>query len=59
MIHRIHLSASTAHLLTSLRKKHGFYFRTLARTDKSQCIPCEIDDKELDYLFYNILHGRL
>jgi hypothetical protein len=41
MRHFFYSSPETAHELTKLKKKHGFYFRTLQRTDNTDRVYCE------------------
>lgn len=42
MVHRFFTTPETARELTALKKKNGFYFRTLSRTDNIDRVHCEV-----------------
>ena len=50
MKHRFYTTPDTAHELTALKKKHGFYFRTLTRTDHIDRVECETTDPGKEFI---------
>lgn len=54
MRHRFYTTPETAHELTAQKKKHGFYFRTLTRTDRSNSVYCETTEPGYQFI---IEHG--
>lgn len=42
MVYRLITSPEIAHTLTKLKKKHGFYFRTLSATTGTTLVECEV-----------------
>ena len=53
MKHYFTTTAEKAHELTKLSKKEGFYFKTLAPTDRVIPVPCEVTEKGYDYINTN------
>lgn len=53
MVHYFHTTPEQAHELTKLSKKNGFYFKTLAYTDKIESVPCEVTEKGYDFIKEN------
>lgn len=53
MVHRFYTTPDTAHQLTKLKKRHGFYFRTLTRTDNIGQVYCEVTDPGHQFIIDN------
>lgn len=53
MVHRFTTSPETAHKLTALKKKHGFYFRTLTKTDNTDLVSCEVTEPGYEFIQKN------
>lgn len=56
MIHHIKVTPEVAHLLTKISKKQKWYFRTLTRTDHTEEVEAEIQEKGVEYLNNNNIH---
>lgn len=53
MVHRFYTTPETARELTTLKKKNGFYFRTLTRTDNIDRVYCEVTDPGYQFIKEN------
>ena len=53
MVHRFYTTPETARELTALKKKNGFYFRTLTRTDNIDRVYCEVTDPGYQFIKEN------
>lgn len=53
MVFRFKTDPDTAHRLTALNKKHGFYFRTLTRTDHTDTVTCEVTQPGYEFICKN------
>lgn len=53
MVHRFFTTPETARELTALKKKNGFYFRTLSRTDNIDRVHCEVTDPGYQFIKEN------
>ena len=53
MVHRFFTTPETARELTALKKKNGFYFRTLTRTDNIDRVHCEVTDPGYQFIKEN------
>ena len=50
---KFYTDPNTAHSLTAIKKKQGFFFRTLTRTDHIERVYCETDEKGRKYIINN------
>lgn len=53
MAHYFKTNPATAHKLTKESKKNKFYFRTLTRTDNTDIVECEINEKGYEFIKSN------
>lgn len=50
MVHKFTANPETAHQLTKLSKKHGFYFKSLTRTTNIEKVVCEVTATGYDFI---------
>ena len=50
MVHKFTTNPETAHQLTKLSKKHGFYFKSLTRTTNIDKVVCEVTETGYDFI---------
>lgn len=53
MVHYFSTTPEQAHKLTKVSKKEDFYFKTLAHTDKTDMVPCEVTERGYEYITSN------
>lgn len=53
MIHYFYTTPEQAHQLTKLSKRHGFYFKTLHRTNDTDNVRCEVTEPGREYINAN------
>lgn len=50
MVHKFTTNPETAHQLTKLSKKEGFYFKSLTRTTNIEKVVCEVTETGYDFI---------
>ena len=53
MKHKFATTPETAHKLTALKKKTGYYFRTLMSTENTDKVECEVTEPMYNYIKEN------